>query len=221
MKTEVIMKRELFGCQISQKSKTEFFSATDLVKAGNKFRAINGMPLFNMNEWFRNKSVKEFISSLEDNFGKVKVNSRGKNQHTWVHPYLFIDLALAIDPNLKIEVYGWLFDYLIRYRNDSGDSYVKMCGALYRNTTKKSSFTKNIQKLAGLIKAQCGVSNWQSATEDQLKLRDRIQENIALLCDVLRDTNQAVKLGITKAIEVDEGITKGSRNAEANKQTHD
>lgn len=201
MKTEVIMKRELFGEQISQKSKTEFFSATDLVKAGNKYRVSNGMDFFNLNEWLRGKRVKEFIASLESKFGKVKINSRGKNSHTWVHPYLFIDLALAIDPELKIEVYGWLYDYLIRYRNDSGDSYKKMCGALYDNSTKKASFSKNIRALCNIIKVQCGVSDWQTATESQLKLRDRIHENIALLCDVLRDNNQAVRFGIEKAIK--------------------
>ena len=42
MVTEVIMKRELFGHEISQKSKSEFFSATDLSKAGNEWRRSNG-----------------------------------------------------------------------------------------------------------------------------------------------------------------------------------
>lgn len=32
METEVIMTRRLFGCEIKQKSKSEFFSSTDLVK---------------------------------------------------------------------------------------------------------------------------------------------------------------------------------------------
>ena len=198
MKTEVVMKRKLFGQEISQKSKSEFFSATDLVRAGNKWRINNDYPLFNLNEWLRTKQVKEFIKSLETKYGKVKISAKSKNSHTWVHPYLFIDLALALNPNLKIEVYSWLFDHLIQYRNDSGDSYKKMCGALFINHTNKSTFVKYISDTANKIKKYCKVDDWQKATEIQLKLRDKIHENIALLCDVLRNNDQAVKLGIIK-----------------------
>ena len=51
MKTEVIMQRELFGHTIQQKSKSEFFSVTDLVKAGNKWRMANNIKPFNFNQW--------------------------------------------------------------------------------------------------------------------------------------------------------------------------
>lgn len=194
------MKRELFGDLISQKSKSEFFSATDLVRAGNKWRLQNGMDLFNLNKWFQNKATKEFVKELQSEFGKVKINSTGKNRHTWVHPYLFIDIALAISPNLKIECYKWIYDELLKYRNNSGDSYKLMCGALYDNCRNKSSFTKSMTLTANYIKKACSVSDWNEATQDQLRLRDRIHENIALLTDVLKDNNQAIRLGIIKTI---------------------
>lgn len=200
MITEVIMKRELFDEQISQKSKSEFFSATDLVRAGNKYRIINKMDPFNMSEWLRNKSTKEFITSLESKFGKVVISGKGRGKHTWVHPYLFIDMALAISPDLKIEVYSWLYDHLLKYRNESGDSYIKMTGALYNNCKNKSLLSKGIEKTANMIKKYCGVNDWETANEYQLKLRNKMHENIALLCDVLRDNNQAVKIGIQKAL---------------------
>ena len=98
MKTEVIMQRDLFGMPISQKSKTEFFSATDLVKAGNRWRMINGLTPFNEKAWMQNKGTQEFIAELESKFGKVKISARGRGQHTWIHPLLFIDMALAISP---------------------------------------------------------------------------------------------------------------------------
>ena len=53
----------------------------------------------------------------------------GRGQHLWVHPLLFIDMALWLNPKLKLEVYEWLFDKLLMYRNDSGDSFKRMCGA--------------------------------------------------------------------------------------------
>jgi hypothetical protein len=98
------MQRELFGHLISQNSKTEFFSATDLVKAGNQWRARQGLDHFNNSEWFRLKSTMEFVAELESKYTKVKISGKGRGKHTWVHPLLFIDLALAISPKLKIEV---------------------------------------------------------------------------------------------------------------------
>jgi len=200
MVTNVIMKRNLFGKEISQNTKNSFFSVSDLVKAGNNWRAVNGLELFNLKNWLLSKSSKEFIESLEKKYGKVKINSRGKGSHTWVHPLLFIDIALAISPELKIEVYEWLFDELIKARSLSGDSYKKMCGYLYSNYSNKRNFPMYISDVAKKIQLACNLKNgdWQTATEEQLKLRDKIQDNISLLADILRDTDQAVKLGILK-----------------------
>ena len=199
MITSVVMKRKLFDREISQNTKNSFFSATDLVKAGNRYRLLNELEPFNLKNWFYSKSSKEFIDSLERKYGKVKISSRGKNGHTWVHPLLFIDIALAISPELKIEVYEWLFDELIKSRSGSGDSYKKMCGYLYANYSNKRNFPVYISDVAKKIKLACNIKDdWQNATEEQLKLRDKIHDNISLLADILRDTDQAVKLGILK-----------------------
>ncbi len=199
MKTEVIMKRELFGREISQKSKSEFFSATDLVLAGNQWRITNGKEFFKLTTWLAARSTKDFIAELEKEYGTVIIRSKGKNQHTWLHPFLTIDLALSIDPKLKIEVYKWLYDSLLKYRNNSGDSFKKMSGALYNNASNKSLYVKDIQGYSRLIKNACKVNNWENVTEDQLELRDRIHENIALLCDLLPNED-AVRIGIKKAL---------------------
>lgn len=200
MKTEVVMKREIFGREISQKSKSEFFSATDLVKAGNIWRATQGRELFNMKAWFQQKGTKEFIVELEKEYGKIKISGRGRGNHTWVHPFLFIDMALAIDPKLKIEVYKWLYDSLLKYRNSSGDSYKKMSGALYINAINKVNYTNELKECAREIKSACGVKDWETANENQLELRDRIHENISLLCDLLPNED-SIRIGIKKALE--------------------
>jgi hypothetical protein len=206
MKTEVVMVRELFGCEISQKSKSEFFSATDLVRAGNRWRISQGMQPFDMSAWFSQSSTKEFIASLEDKFGQVKMAGRGRGNHTWVHPYLFIDMALAISPTLKIEVYGWIYDHLLQYRNNSGDSYKKMCGALYESYPNKAQFPRFIMSVADKIKSTIGASNWQDTSEKALKLRDKIHENIALLSDILPHED-AIRIGIKKAIDDERTIS--------------
>lgn len=184
MKTEVIMKRELFGREISQESKSEMFSATDLVRAGNAWRVSEGMSLFNMNRWFNLDSTKEFVAELELQYGKVKISGRGRGNHTWVHPFLFIDMALSINPNLKIEVYKWLYDHLLKYRNDSGDSYKRMCGAIACNSGSRE-ITATIKRIATRIKNEVGAKDWQIATEEQLSRRDKIQEKISTLSDLV------------------------------------
>lgn len=201
MKTQVVMKRELFGCEISQQSKTEFFSATELVKAGNKWRQDNGYKDFNMSQYLKGVSFVEFKKELEAKYGNVMSSSRGRNSNTWVHPLLFIDIALAINPKLKIEVYEWLFDNLIRFRNDSGDSYKEMSAAIYTRFSNKREFPNYIQKVAKQIKLGLKVDDWQKATEDELRKRDLIHNSIRLLCNVLNDTEQAVRLGIKENIK--------------------
>lgn len=200
MKTEVIMKRELFGCEISQQSKSEFFSATELIAAGNLYREKNGMSRFNLSQFLSTNSTLEFIKALEQKTGSSVVNvSRGRKGNTWVHPLLFIDIALAISPTLKIEVYEWLLDSLLKYRNLSGDTYNLMCAALWEKTTRKGQFADDIKKLALMIKKECGVSDWQHATESQLAKRDKIHNNIALLANVMNNNREAIRLGILEA----------------------
>ena len=201
MKTQVIMHRRFLNGDIRQKSKTGYLSATDLIQEGNNWRVLNRLPLFNFDSWKSTKSTKEFVSELEKQFGKVTEATRGKNGGTWMHPYLFIDLALAISPKLKIEVYKWLYDQLLEYRNDSGNSYKKMAGALYDNSSNKSDFHRGMTSTANMIKRACKVKDWQTASETQLQLRNKIHDNITLLCDVLRDNNQAIKIGINKALK--------------------
>jgi len=202
MKTQVLMKRELFGTEIKQQSDTGFLDANALVYAGNKWRIEKNLPFINLHDWLSRQGTKEFIRELEINLNTTaKKATRGRSATTWLHPFLFIDLALHISPTLKLEVYSWLYDHLLKYRNDSGDSYKKMAGALLLNCKNKRNFQKGIVTTANMIKLACNVKDWESATETQLALRDKIHDNIALLCDVLKDNNQAIKIGIDKSLK--------------------
>jgi hypothetical protein len=199
MKTEVIMNRRLLEMDIRQKSKCGYFCANDLILAGNKWRLDNNLPIFNDKAWYIQKNVVEFMDMLKDKYGNVKIASRGRAGTTWLHPLLFIDMALAISPKLKIEVYEWLYDYLLKYRNDSGDSYKKMAGSIFLSISNKSEYQKTLIETAKTIKDKLDVDSWQDANEHLLKLRDRIHENIALLCDVI-NVKDAVRIGISKAV---------------------
>lgn len=192
------MKRELFGQSIEQRSKTGFFNASDLVKAGNKWRRSRDMLDFNLTEYLRNQSTKDFIDELHRKYDVVLERTRGRNAKTWVHPLLFIDIALAISPKLKVETYEWLFDNLIKFRNDSGDSYKEMCAGLYVRFGNKREFPKFISDVALKIKSACGVNDWQSATEDQLAMRDKIHYIVKAYTNVITNPDEAVRLALAE-----------------------
>lgn len=201
MKTNVVMKRPFMSNQVvSQRSDNEFLSLTDLERAGNKQRAIEGLPVFRTQEYLRTKQTKEFIKELESRYNVVKMSTRGRSAHVWAHPLLFIDMALSMSPKMKVEAYDWMKDNLIKYRNDSGDSYKNMCGAIITRLSNKSNFRQYVKKVAIIIRIACKVKSWETATEDQLKLRDRIQDVITLYTKVLTNPNECIRLAINEVI---------------------
>lgn len=202
MVTEVYLERDLLGGKIRQSNKTEFFSVNDLLLIGNKWRIMNDLKPFDYNSWYNSSATKDFLTELQIQYGEVIKSKKGKTGERWVHPYVLIDIALNINPKLKVEMYKWIFDELIKARNNSGDNYKMMAGALYVNTTNKSQFHLGISKTAELIKQACCVTDWNCATEDQLKKRDKLHNNIALLCSVLRDNNQAIRIALEKINEI-------------------
>ena len=206
MNTEVRMVRSVFGQEIMQKSKSEFFSLTDLVKAGYVYRTSLAMQPFDMSAYYKKESTKEFIARLEEKYGCVKISAKGRGHHTWVHPYLFIDVALSISPDLKLEVYDWLFDSLIEMRNSSGDSYKKMTGALYELCTNKALFAKTIVRVCDKIMTACCVTDWNKASSEQLKKRNDIHNMIFISSDFIRDIDKCVDYSILKANNIREVV---------------
>lgn len=201
MKTEVIMKRELFGSEIGQSSKTGFFNATDVSNSGRKWREKNGLSSFNLSQYLKLKSTTEFIEELEKKTNeKALIIKRGRNGGTWVHPLLFIDIALAISPKLKIEVYDWIFDNLIKFRNESGDSYREASAALYGRFGNHREFPEFMKKVAKDIKDKLKVDNWENASEQQLKDRDKIHMAIKLYSNVLTDPSVIVRMAIHEVL---------------------
>ena len=108
MKTNVIMQRELLGGKIGQRTDNKFFNSNDLFMVGNKWRCEQGLPLINPKFYFAKKETKEFLKELKKEFGVIKTGGRGRGNKLWVHPILFIDMALYINPKLKLEVYKWI-----------------------------------------------------------------------------------------------------------------
>lgn len=192
-----IKSRELFGIEVWQKTKDSFFCVTDLVNAGNKVRNKNREKSFNLSAYLNNKQTKEFINELETKY-KIKPFRKGtsKKSKSYAHPLLFVDIALAIDPKLKIEVYEWLLDELVKYRVQSGDKYNIMCGVLWKYTSDKNKFKNGIRIVANRVKELIGVDNWDYATQKQLENRDYLYTLIADFTETTMNSN----LGFSTAV---------------------
>lgn len=141
MKTNQNLIRKMGEFDVIQRTSDGMFNATTLLKAWNTSR--NGSKK-EMGDYFATKSTNEYINTLlsepeftDGNSPYVKSRaSRGGNVGTWMHPLLFIDFAMWLNPTFKVKVLRFVYDQLIQYRNDAGDSYKEMASAICKIVPK-------------------------------------------------------------------------------------
>lgn len=206
MKTAMIMKRSLNGFDVRQNHKTGMLNANDLVDAANAKRQSTGdnpKLLFN---YFANDAYIELEKELlwELSPDEIKLTVRGKEGGTWLHPIVFIDLAMWLSPEFRVKALKWLSDGLLIARDESGDSYKEMTSALVKHYKEDFGDTKTYIKLANKVAEACsaprGKDRWQLASEDQLKLRDKLHKNIAFLAGISPTLQECVNTAITKTL---------------------
>ena len=71
-----------------------------------------------------------------------------------------------------------------------------MCGAIYLKCRTKNHFPDYIASVAEKIKKACNVEDWNLACDKSLKTRDKIHDNISLLCEVMSNVDECVRIGI-------------------------
>lgn len=139
MKTNNVMIRPMGQFQVEQRTKDGMFNATALLKQWNE---ASGMKK-EIKDYLENKSTQEFLAALieEENLNGENypyLTSRGKyTGGTWMHPLLFIDFAMWLNPAFKVKVLKFVYDQMIKYRNDAGDAY-KELGASTNLIVEKS-----------------------------------------------------------------------------------
>ncbi len=119
---------------VSQRTKDGFFNATALLKAWNS----RSMSERKMDNYFQSEKTKEFINTImaRENLHTPKLvyvksrASRGDSAGTWMHPMLFIDFAMWLNPAFKYDVLRFVYDQMIAYRNEAGDAYRELSPAV-------------------------------------------------------------------------------------------
>lgn len=187
MKTSVNMVRTMGSFEVIQRTKDGMFNATTLLKQWNQLSG-QGKKLDN---FFENISTKEFIEAIQEeevlhtrNSVYVKSRaSRGANAGTWMHPLLFIDFAMWINPRFKYQVIKFVHDQLIQYRHEAGNRYkvltnaaAQLPGVNYRRIANGLNWIVFGRHESGTLR--------QSATKEQLNTLAEVQSKLAFAIDM-------------------------------------
>lgn len=174
------MDRELLGHRIPVMSKDGFISITDTIKVLNEKRESKGLSPKKIGDVLESDFVNERIIELAKKLNTNKIwtatyttlkkpdfrvkslidlrrvglaRKKGKDaDQTWfIDPYLYVLVAMELDPEIYANVIIWLTDGLIKNRNDAGDAYVRMSAALWELLGHPDDFKDYISKVAEAI----------------------------------------------------------------------
>lgn len=212
MKTNVIMKssdRNLFGVVIKQDTKTSFMSLTDLQEAysmkrmqegwqekrienilSNKSSAERIYYILSKRGYIKNKKLDEFIKEVNDT-SLIKVLKKYKAYKTVgtryekrvsCDPYVWILVAMELNPMLYAETIMWLTDSLILNRIEAGDRY----NTLSRSAAKLKDvdYSKMAKALNWIVFNQHETAIRNKASKEQLKELEELQIKLSVLIDM-------------------------------------
>lgn len=183
MKTSVKMVRKMGNIDVFQRTKDSYFDATSLLKQWNK----SNKKTKEIKDYLSNKATNEFIEELQKdeeflNRGNSPYYSRrGKNGGTWMHPYLFIDFAMWINPGFKVKVIRFVYDELIKNRHSAGDNYVSLSASGQK--LKGYNFSEVAIALNWIVFGKKGKNLRQSATPEQLSELAELERNLSYSID--------------------------------------
>lgn len=172
MKTNVTMTRKMGAFDVFQRTSDGMFNATSLLKQWNAFNNSNK----ELKEYFKLNSTNEFANTIAKNENldgwkstyHTSHANKGENAGTWMHPMLFIDFAMWINPSFKYDVLKFVYDQMIKYRNDAGDAYRDLSSSIQKIVP--TDFMRNaMQKVGAAI-------NWVVFNEHEHGMRNKVGE---------------------------------------------
>lgn len=203
MKTSVNMIRKIGTFEVSQRTLDGYFEATQLLQQWNK---SNKDKPKRIDEFLRNEKTIEFIEQIkkEENNHNLLTISDGEKSYTdnqvviiikgrktkigqtpqrvFMHPYLFIDFAMWLNPKFKYAVIKFVYDQLIEYRHDVGDLYIGLSRAI--SIFKNVNYSQVAKGLNYIIFGNHRKNLRQLASENQLKKLRDLQSKLAFAVDM-------------------------------------
>jgi hypothetical protein len=225
MKTNIILTspdRNLLGIQIKQETSTGFLNLSDLQDAYDSVRVQKGWGQRGVNTIMQTMDFKERLyyilynqhlinvgiaTFMEDignqgvtNYLKsvdaYKTTGRGENKTTWCNPYIWVLLAMEMNPEIYGQVVIWLTDKLIINRIEAGDLYKTFTAQLAKWEAPNYAYIAKLINLCVLGEHRLGIR--QSCSSRQLKA---IAEYEKLLASIIQDGFLPTEKDLIKYLE--------------------
>ena len=183
MKTNQEMVRYIDNFSVVQRTSDGYFDGGELLRQWN---GVQGNEQRKMEEFLSAKQTGCFIEALiaeerENGLGenspkidnqvvkKSRVREKGKagrpREQVWMHPFLFTKFAMWINPRFEVKVIRFVYDEMIRYRNDAGDAYKELSSAVMK-IVPKDFMPKAMQKVGEAL-------NWVVFNNHEKMLRNK------------------------------------------------
>ena len=195
--------RHLFGITIRQQSKTGHLNLSDLQGAYAVARLKHQWSERNLTEVLNSKANAEriyyllserdlvkldFSSFMEqvEKQGVVKLlkglaayrtSGRAANKTTWCDPYVWVLVAMEMNPMLYAKTVTWLTDNLLLNRIEAGNMYRGLSAAIAGFAKPDYTATARALNLLTFGRHEAGIR--QTATSAELKELASLEENMA------------------------------------------
>lgn len=186
--------RELFGVVIRQQTKDSFVSVSDLQRAYEKARWQFGWSDKRINDILSSIDTKERVFHLLKERGLIKTeisvfmemvekegivkvlkglevwktSGRGESKTVMCDPYIWVMLAMEMNPMLYAKVVIWVTDSLIFDRIDAGTEYMPM-NSLIKSITSKPDYALYAKTINETVFGQHQTGMRQLASAKELK----------------------------------------------------
>lgn len=179
MKTNQEMIRIIDSFSVIQRTSDGYFDGSELLRQWN---SVSNNPRRQMSKFLEMDTTKEFISALSKDESqranmliaenqlimrvKGRTTKNGKTpDKVWMNPILFIKFAMWINPTFEVKVLRFVYDEMIRYRNEAGDAYKDLSSAVMK-IVPKDFMPKAMSKIAEAL-------NWIVWNNHERMLRNK------------------------------------------------
>lgn len=211
MKTNITLNsqsRELFEVTIRQETKTGNLNLSDLEKAYQKARLLHGwaekgkiQDIISQKENSErvyyvlkeigviNSEISEFMEMVETH-GMIKAlkkincyraSGRSNNKTVWCNPYLWVLIAMELNPMLYGKTVVWLTDQLVFNRIEAGNMFKDLSRSVSKfHDADYASLSRALNHIV-FGRHESGIRN--KGTEAQLKELERLEASLAFSID--------------------------------------
>ena len=196
METTVVLSRKMGDYAVTQRTKDGYFDGNELLRQWNasndkKKTVEDFLSLSNTKEFIDELSLTDDCRKADNQLfmkskGKMTINGRTPDK-IWMHPYLFIKFSMWINPRFEVAVIKFVYDELIKFRNEAGDAYKELASAIVKITPKKeipTAMTEVAQALNYVILNRHEREVRNQMDEKQMREMVKLEQEVALLVNV-------------------------------------